>query len=70
MGRYGAGIKIAVAAPAERGKANAAVVAVLAEWLGVREGDVELASGPANPRKVFRIASMDEAALARKLAAL
>ncbi len=73
-GRYGDGIKVQVAAAPEKGKANSAVIAVLADVLGVRAGAIELVSGQTQPRKVFRITGLDqatadariEAAIARK----
>ena len=39
----------------ERGKANEAVVEVLAEWLGVRESQLEIAKGHSQPRKTVSI---------------
>ncbi len=51
-------LKIATSQPAEKGKANKAVAAILAKALGVGKKDVTLASGPTNPRKEFRIAGM------------
>lgn len=69
-GRYGEGIKVQVSAPPERGKANEAVVRVLADFLGVRAGEIELIAGHGNPRKQFRISGLDPAALAEKIAGL
>jgi uncharacterized protein (TIGR00251 family) len=46
-------LKVRVAAPAEGGKANRAVIELLRGWLGVRE--VEIASGTASPEKTVRI---------------
>lgn len=66
-GRYGDGIKVQVAAAPEKGKANAAVIEVLAEALGVRESQVVLVSGPTQPRKVFRIDGVDDAEFQRRL---
>ena len=67
-GRYGDGIRVQVAAPPEKGKANQAVIALLAEALGVPAASIELVSGHAQPRKVFRISSLDPQALQAKLA--
>ncbi len=69
-GRYGEGIKVQVAAAPEKGKANAAVVALLAETLGVREACVALVSGQTQPRKVFRIEGLDDVELNRRLSAM
>jgi uncharacterized protein (TIGR00251 family) len=62
-GRYGDGVKVQVSAPPEDGKANKAVVAVLAEALGVKPAQVTLLRGHAQPRKVFEIAGIEQAAL-------
>jgi uncharacterized protein (TIGR00251 family) len=62
-GRYGQGVKVQVSAPPEDGKANKAVIAVLAEALGVKPGQVTLVRGHAQPRKVFEVAGVEPAAL-------
>ena len=69
-GRYGDGIKVQTSAPPEGGKANAAVAEILAQFLGVKRGQVELISAPANPRKQFRISGLTAAQLADKVATL
>lgn len=45
-----------VAAPAEGGKANRAVVEVLREWLGVR--GVEIVAGASSAEKTVRVAGL------------
>jgi uncharacterized protein (TIGR00251 family) len=45
VGRHGDALKVAVAAPADRGKANEAVLALVAEVLGVARSSVELVAG-------------------------
>ena len=55
-GVLGAALKVAVSAPAEGGKANAAVCAFLADVLGARKGDVAVVAGHAQPRKRIRVA--------------
>ena len=69
-GRYGDGIKVQVAAAPERGKANEAVVALLAEALGVREAEIQIISGQTQARKTVRISSLDEAQLHARLGEL
>jgi uncharacterized protein len=69
-GRYGDGIKIQTSAPPEGGKANAAVSKILAQFLGLKPAQVQLASAAANPRKQFRISGLSAAQLAEKLATL
>ena len=58
VGVLGDALKIATSAPAEKGKANAAVAAILAQALGVDRKSVRLVSGPTSPRKDFRIAGL------------
>jgi uncharacterized protein (TIGR00251 family) len=58
VGVLGDCLKIATSAPAEKGRANKAVAAILAKALGVSKKDVTLVSGPTSPRKEFRIAGM------------
>jgi uncharacterized protein len=55
-GVLGDRLKVRVAAPAEGGKANRAVVEVLREWLGVR--GVEIVSGSSSPEKTVRVAGL------------
>ena len=70
VGKYGDGMKVQVSAAPERGKANAAVVRVLAEFFSVKPSQVGLIGGAGNPRKQFRISGVDPEAAARKLAGL
>lgn len=58
VGVLGECLKIATSSPAEKGKANKAVAAILAKALGVDKRDVTLTSGPTNRRKRFRIAGI------------
>jgi uncharacterized protein len=46
-------LKVRVAAPPEKGKANRALVRILAEWLGVRE--IEIVAGASSAEKTVRI---------------
>ena len=58
VGRHGDALKVRVAAPPVDGKANQAVVALMAKVLGVRTGDVELVAGASQRRKRLRIAGV------------
>jgi len=62
-------LKVKVTAPPEDGKANAAVVALLAKALGVAKRDVVLLRGAGSRDKTVRVEG-DPAALARRLAEL
>jgi uncharacterized protein (TIGR00251 family) len=55
-GVLGDRLKIRVAAPAEGGRANRAVVEILRRWLGVRA--VEIVSGIANPEKTVHVSGL------------
>ena len=67
-GRYGDGIKIQVSATAEKGRANAAVINVLADFFDVKPSTIQLVTGATNPRKQFRIEGLSAQNLAEKLA--
>lgn len=67
-GRLGDAIKIQVSAAPEKGKANAAVIDLLAETLGIHRNQIELVSGQTQPRKTFRILGLDQIAVNTRLA--
>lgn len=67
VGRHGDGWKVRVAAAPERGKANAAVVRLLAGALGVPRGAVTVVSGLGSRDKVVEISGLDAATVARRL---
>ena len=55
VGEWDRRAKIAVAAPAEKGKANNALRAFLAELLAVRKSDVTIVAGHSSSVKKIRI---------------
>lgn len=55
VGLWDGHLKIAVAAPPEKGKANNAIARLLAETFAIPKNRVTLESKPASPRKIFRI---------------
>lgn len=59
-------LKVAVTAPPEAGKANEALLALLARVLHLRRRDLSIALGAADRRKLVRVAG-DPAALAASL---
>ena len=59
-GRYGDGIKVQVSAPPEGGKANQAVVQVIASALGLKPQHVQIIKGHEQPRKVVEIAGVEQ----------
>ena len=60
-GRYGDGIKVQVSAPPEGGKANAAVVELLAAALGLKPQQVQVVKGHTQLRKVIDVVGMEPA---------
>lgn len=66
-GRYGEGVKVQVSAAPEKGKANDAVIEVLADWLGLRPGQLTILAGHTQPRKTVRIAGCSSERLAELL---
>ena len=62
-GEHGGALRVAVTAPPEDGRANAALVEVLCEWLGVKRSQVELIAGQTNRNKVFLIRGVTADAL-------
>lgn len=61
VGRYGDGWKLRVSPAPERGAANAAVLALLAEALGVPAGRLELVSGHGARDKIVKLAGLSPA---------
>ena len=67
VGRHGAGWKVRVAAAPEDGKANAAVVRLLAETVGVPARDVSILAGHASRDKTVELTGVDERETERRL---
>jgi hypothetical protein len=67
-GALGECLKVTCAAPAEKGRANAAAARLLARAAGVAPRDVLLLSGAAKARKTFGVRGLSPAALRRRLA--
>jgi uncharacterized protein (TIGR00251 family) len=68
VGRHGAAWKVRVNAAPEDGKANAAVVKLLADTLSLRERDVEIVSGHASRDKTVALAGVRPEEIERRLA--
>jgi uncharacterized protein len=67
VGRYGDAWKVRVAEAPERGRANDAVVDLLAETLSVSRRDVRVVAGHAARDKVVELAGLAEDELVRRL---
>jgi uncharacterized protein len=67
VGRHGAGWKVRVAAPPERGRANEALVGLLASALEVPPGSVRVVGGQRGRAKVVEVDSLDLGEVERRL---
>jgi hypothetical protein len=70
VGIHAGALRVAVSAPPEKGKANAALQAVLAEALGCKASQVGLLSGETSREKRFLIEGVTPDELGRRLAAV
>jgi uncharacterized protein YggU (UPF0235/DUF167 family) len=69
VGRHGDFWKVRVAAAPERGKANEAVLALLADTLAVPRASVTLVSGGGSRNKIVELAGIAPEEIERRLAA-
>ncbi|HET7722716.1 MAG TPA: DUF167 domain-containing protein [Acidimicrobiales bacterium] len=67
VGRHGDALKVRVAAPPEQGRANDALVGVLADRFGVPASAVTLTQGATSRAKRFRIAGLAADEFAERL---
>jgi uncharacterized protein YggU (UPF0235/DUF167 family) len=66
-GWLGDTLKVRVTAQPERGKANAAVEATIAEALGISIASARVIQGKTSPRKIVEILGLSEAEVYRRL---
>jgi uncharacterized protein (TIGR00251 family) len=59
VGPYGDRLKVRVSQPLEGGKANAAIIELLAEALKISTRDISIVAGHASPQKTARVSGMD-----------
>ena len=69
LGEQAGALKVAVTAPPEDGRANAALVELLRDWLDVKRSQVELVSGHTNRNKTFLIRGVTVEELQKQIAA-
>jgi uncharacterized protein (TIGR00251 family) len=67
VGPHGEGWKVRVAAPADGGRANEAVLRLLSEALSLPRGAVTLVSGSGGRDKIFEAAGIDPSQIERRL---
>ena len=70
QGLHGDALKVAVRAPPEDGKANAALCKVIAREFGLRPAQVSLHSGATSRNKCFRLEGLRRAGVEEKLLVL
>ncbi len=70
VGWLGETLKVRVKAPAERGRANAAVERTLAAALALPEDRARIVAGRSSPRKVVEISGLSEAEVRERLSKL
>ncbi|MFG0247122.1 MAG: DUF167 domain-containing protein [Phycisphaerales bacterium JB052] len=58
-GMLGDRVKVRTSAAPEGGKANKAIIKLLAKSLGIKPTQVTLVSGQTNPEKMFTISALD-----------
>jgi uncharacterized protein YggU (UPF0235/DUF167 family) len=68
VGRHGEAWKVRVAAAAERGQANAAVIALLADTLALPHSNISLVSGGGSRDKVVELAGVEPGEVEQRLA--
>jgi uncharacterized protein (TIGR00251 family) len=67
LGEHAGALKVAVTAPPEDGRASAAIVDVLRDWLGLKRSQVELAAGPTSRNKQVLIRGLTPGELAKRI---
>jgi uncharacterized protein YggU (UPF0235/DUF167 family) len=70
VGWLGEALKVAVTAPPEGGRANAAVCELLASSLGVSSSRIRCVAGHASSRKLFEIDELTETEVVARLCRL
>lgn len=66
-GLHGQSVKVRTRRPAERGRANAGICALLAEALGVKRSAVRIVAGHGSPAKIVEVAGVTAAHVAQRL---
>jgi uncharacterized protein (TIGR00251 family) len=67
VGPWGGALRVTVAAPPEGGRANAALIALLAAQFGVKKSDVTIVTGHGQPLKRVAIRGLNTATARQRL---
>jgi uncharacterized protein (TIGR00251 family) len=70
VGEYGGALKLAVAAPPDKGRANKALTELLRDVLALKRSQVEIVSGDTSQDKKFLIRGLTVSELQARLALL
>jgi uncharacterized protein (TIGR00251 family) len=70
VGEHNGALKVAVAAPPEKGKANEAIADVLCAALHLKRSQVELVAGPASRDKKFLVRGVTAAVALEQIQAI
>lgn len=68
LGERAGALRVAVTAPPDKGKANAAILNLLARELGCRSSEIALVSGETSRQKRFILADMTVEEAAKRIA--
>jgi len=68
-GRYGDAFKLQVSAPPEGGRANVAVIELLAKVLAIKRNQITILRGHTQPRKVVQIEGLAQSEAEQRLSA-
>jgi len=60
-------LKVTITAAPERGKANAAILKILAKSLGLKKSQLELIAGDTAPKKTIRVSGVDLQTLQQRI---
>ncbi len=67
VGWLGDELKIRVSAPPEKGKANQAIIKLLAKQLALAPSDIKIVAGHGNSHKILEIGNIESDAIDQKL---
>lgn len=67
VGWLGESLKVKVKAPAEKGKANAAVIDLIASKLNIPRDSMSIISGETSPAKVIEILGVDDLQMKQRI---
>jgi uncharacterized protein (TIGR00251 family) len=70
VGEHDGALKVAVTAPSDKGRANEAIIALLAEAFSLPKSAIQLVSGPTSRQKRFLLGGLVPSEIERVISAL